>query len=119
MTTSTNAEEIVKQQKAWTRTSGEATPWIFSSSNVAAFVPTPNVGTVPLDPFPVVFGIEWLKFQEPLLYEPSAKEQLPLFSGNQDDPLQIAVLNLIAYSPEPDEPSEHDVGPELGYGFPR
>jgi hypothetical protein len=118
MTTSTSATEILKQQQAWTRTSGAATPWIFSSSNVA-FVAMPNTSTVPLElTFPVVLGIEWLNVQEPELENQPAKEQLPLFSRDQD-PLQHAVLRLLEYEPEPDEPGDQDVEPALGYGFPR
>jgi hypothetical protein len=112
MTTSTNAEAVFKQQQEWIRTSGGAVPWIFASSNVS-FVPMPSVGTVALEPvFSVVPSFEWLP--------PRAEEQLPLpLFRVQGDPLQHAMLNLVTYTPEPDQPSDLDVGPELGYGLPR
>jgi hypothetical protein len=67
--------------------------------------------------FSVVIGIERLDLQEPQLDKQPVKEQLPLFSREQD-PLQHALLNLLTYAPKPDEPSGQDVGPELGYRFP-
>jgi hypothetical protein len=77
-----------------------------------------DLSTMPLDlGFSVVIGIERLDLQEPSLDEQPAKEQLPLFSKERD-PTQHALLNLLTYSPEPDEPSDKDVGPEQGYRFP-
>ncbi len=117
MTTSTNAEEVFKQQLEWLRTSGGAVPWIFASSNVS-FVPMPSVGTVAmgtvaLDWFSVVPRFERLT---PLDLE-SVEEETPL-ALFRVDPLQHAVLNLLTYSPKPDQPNDQDVGPELGYGLP-
>jgi hypothetical protein len=66
----------------------------------------------------VVLGIEPLNLQELTLDRQPIKEQLSLFSRERD-PLQHAMLNLLAYSQEPDEPSDQDVGPQLGYGSPR
>lgn len=119
MTTSTtNAEGIPKQEQVWTRTSGVASPWILAVSNVA-FVATPDTGTVPLEQSsPIVLGIEWLNVQEPELDRQPTKEQLPLFVDDRD-PLRHAILNLLAYDPQPDEPGDRDVDPTLGYTFPR
>jgi len=126
MTTSTNAEGTFRQQSVepW-KTSGAASPWQILTSSNAAFVAAPSLGTMPLDlstmpqelGFSVVIGVERLEIQELKLDEQPAKEQLPLFSREQD-PLQYALLNLLTYSPEPDQPSDQDVGPELGYRFP-
>ncbi len=118
MTTSTNMEGTINRRpaEAW-KTSGVASPWqVFASSN-AAFVAAPDVGTAPLDLGGFVIGISLLDVQELKVNKRPADEQLPLFSLGQD-PLQGAVLNLLTYSPEPDQPSEQDVGPELGYRFP-
>ena len=120
MTTSTNAEAVFKEQREWIRTAGGATPWIFASSNVS-FVPMPSMGTVALEPvFSVTPRFEWLTLREPVLNSEPAEEQLslPLFRVDQKDPLQHAVLNLLTYSPEPDQPNDQDVGPELGYRLP-
>lgn len=120
MSTLTNTEGTLQQQTmaAW-KTSGAAAPWqIFTSSN-ATFVAAPDISTMPLVfGCPIIIEIERLDVQEPKLDKQPAKEQLPLFSGGQDA-LQPALLNLLAYSPEPDEPSDQDVGPEFGYRFPR
>lgn len=114
MTTSAGAGTV--QQQEWTRTSGVAAPWIFAGSNVA-FVAAPDASTVTLEGMsPVVLGIEWLDVKAMLDRQP-AKEQLPLFSEAQD-PLQLAVLNVLAYTPEPDEPAEGDVEPGLEYRLP-
>jgi hypothetical protein len=115
MSTTTNAEPIFRRQQEWTSTSGVTTPWIFNSSNLA-FVATSNVGTL-VEPAPVVLGIEWLSIQVPRLDRLPQREQLPLFPDVQD-PLQQAVLHLISYMPEPDDPGADDIEPGLGYGFP-
>jgi|SRR5579863_3599514 len=118
MTTSMSTEGTQQQpaEELW-KTSAAASPWqIFTSSN-AAFVATPGVGTMPLDDIglSVVFGLERLDLQEPKLDKQPAKEQLQLFSR---DPLEYALLNVLTYSPGPDEPSDQDVGPHLDYRFP-
>jgi hypothetical protein len=116
-TTSTSAEETFKQQQAWNRASGvAAAPWVFACSNVP-FVAMPNTSTVPFELALPVLGIEWLNVREPELDRQPAKEQLSLFSVDQD-PLQHAVLHLLAYEPQPDEPGDEDVKPTLGYVFP-
>jgi hypothetical protein len=126
MTASTNAEGTLNQYsaEAW-KASGAASSWQILTSSNAAFVAAPGVGTAPLDlstmppdlGFSVVIGIERLDVQELRLDKQPEKEQLPLFS-REEDPLQYALLNLLTYSPEPDEPGDQDVGPELGYRFP-
>ena len=119
MTTPAHAIGTLKAQPAeqWT-TSGAASPWqVFTSSN-ATFVAAPGVGTMPLDGLiSVMFGLERVDIQELTLEKVQPKEQLRLFSA-EHDPLQSAVLNLVAYTPEPDQPKDLDVGPELGYRFP-
>lgn len=121
MTTPTSAEEISKQQfsDTWSQTSGAATPWQFFSGSNAAFVAAPLTGTSPIAvTFALVSGIEALtEVTEPKLDEQVPEQQLPLFYG-REDPLQHAMIQLIAYSPEPDEPAEEDIKPTLGYKFP-
>jgi hypothetical protein len=119
MTTSTSAEQIFEQRQVWTRTEVAATPWIFASifaSSSVAYVAVPDTNTVPDLP-PLVLGIDWLNVQEfgPERYP--VKEQLSLFSADPD-PLRKAVLHLLAYTPVPDEPGDHDVEPGLQYRLP-
>lgn len=121
MRTSTSAEETLKAQSnryEWSQTSGAAAPWqLYASSNVA-FVAAPDVGTIPVDlMFPITVGLDALTFvQETQLEEQPEKEQLPLFGP--ENALPNALMNLLAYSPVPDEPNDEDVRPELGYEFP-
>jgi hypothetical protein len=121
MTAAAHAIVTLKQQQPveQSTTSGAASPWqVFTSSN-ATFVAAPGVGTMPLDAaISVVLGLEVVQIQELKLDKIATKEQLSLFS-TKEDLLQHAMLNLVTYSPEPDQPSDLDVGPELGYRYPR
>lgn len=119
MTTSTSAEQTIKQEHAnqWVHTSGVAAPWQVYSTSSVAFLVTPDVGTTPLVMFPMIIETDPPQYvQEFSLDTQPEKEQLDLFA--QENSLQQAVLNLLTHATVPDEPKDEDVRPELGYRFP-
>jgi len=122
MTTSTNAEETREQRfnEALTQTtSGPAAPWqILATSNIA-FVALPDTRTVPHNPrWSGIFAIQPLAaVQLPTLDQKPKERQMSHYLV--DDPLRRALLRLLAYSPEPDEPGAEDIGPAFGYESPR
>jgi hypothetical protein len=115
MTTSTNAEKIEKRFiEALTKTtSGPATPWQILASSNSAFVASPDACTVS-HRFIWSWTIQPLAaMSQPILDQKPKERQMSLSFA--DDPMRQALLQLLTYSPTPDEPADEDIEPMLGY----